>query len=323
MRRSFALNFELPADAPARVQLIPAGEVLIGRDGRRWIWDAASQQMVMQNFASRGLPLAIDVNHSSELKAPRGEASPAYGWIEAIEIVDGALYGDVTWNPLGTAAVKNREYRFLSPVFDYDMKTGRIVALTSVALVNEPNLRLPALNHQERNMRHLTPAILAALTLLGVDESDSDDQIGAKLAKVKADLDTTRAANAQQPSLDRYVPRADYDALAIRAANAEQALKQREAAAHQSLVDTEIAAALAAGKITPATEAYHRASCSDAAGLERFRAFCAAAPVIGDPVPGMAGQPPKTGTALNAAEREICAALGLTEAAFLAARAAA
>lgn len=322
MRQSLTLNFELPAEVPARVPLIPAGEQVVGRDGRTWRWDAEAKGMVQAHFASRGLPLPIDVNHAQELRAPKGEESPAYGWIERIELVDGALVGEVRWTRRGMQAITDREYRFLSPVFEYDPATRRIVRLTSVALVNEPNLRLPALNQEQSVNRTMTAAILAALEALGIPAEATDEEIFARLEQIKADLARATASNGAQPSLDRYVPRADYDALVTRAANAEQALRERDAEAHRAQVDAEIGAALAAGKITPATEAYHRAACADAGGLARFRAFVAAAPVIGDALPQPNGKPSHA-SGLNATEREICAAMGIPEAAFVAARGAA
>ncbi len=320
-----ALNFEISADAPTRVQLIPAGPNVVGRDGRAWLWDAAAQASVLQQFGDRGLPVPIDVNHASELAARQGGESPAYGWIERLELVDGSLYGDVQWTPRGLEAVRNREYRFLSPVFDYTPADNRIVRLVSVGLVNEPNLRLQALNQEQHPMsqRTLSVAILAALAGLGLSADSTDDQIVTALNQAKKDLDTLRATNAAQPPLDRFVPRADFDAMAQRASNAEQQLRQRDADAHKAQVDGEITAALKAGKITPATEAYHRACCADQAGLERFRQFVAAAPVIGGDAPAADGKPPATQTALNAEERAICAATGISEKDFLAARTAA
>lgn len=317
-----ALNLELPAEPPARVMLIPAGSPLVGRDGRAWVWDETAQQSVIRLFSERGLPLPVDVNHAQELRARRGEESPAYAWINGIDIVDGALWGDIEWTPRGDAAVRNREYRFLSPVFDYSSTDNRVMRLTSVGLVNEPNLRLPALNQEQpMSQRTLSVAIVAALAGIGVAADATDDQIVSAINALKSERDTLRATNAQQPTLDRYVPRADYDAMSARATNAEQQLRQREADAHKALVDTEIAAALAAGKITPATEAYHRACCADQSGLERFRAFVAAAPEIGGAA-AAAGKPPgtQTATALNAEERAICAATGISEEAFIKAR---
>lgn len=319
----FSLNFELPAEPPAEVELIPAGDRLVGRDGRSWQWDQASQQAVLDEFVARGLPLPVDVNHAQELRAPKGEDSPAYAWIESLHVRDGALLGHVTWNPRGQNAVRNREYRFLSPVFDYRPDDGRIVRLTSVALTNEPNLRLPALNHQEISMdRKLTAAIMVALCAAcpTLKSESTDEQIAEALNGLKRDLDTARATNAQQPPLDRYVPRADYDALAQRATNAETALRERDKAAHETQVTAELDAALKAGKITPATLDYHRASCADQGGLDRFRAFVAASPVIAPGSTGIEGQPPSQSTALNAAEREVCEALGLTEEQFIRSR---
>lgn len=318
-----ALNFEISADAPTRVQLIPAGPNVVGRDGRAWLWDAAAQASVLQQFGDRGLPLPIDINHSSEFAAPNGGESPAAAWIERLEIVDDALWGFVKWTPRGREAVTNREYRFLSPVFEYQGESKRITRLISAGLVNNPNLKLQALNREESPMPRSTLLLAAIAGALMLANDATDDQVAQAINNLKADRDTLKATNAQAPALDRFVPRADYDAVALRAANAEQQLRQRDADAHKAQVDGEITAALKAGKITPATEAYHRACCADQAGLERFRQFVAAAPVIGGDAPAADGKPPATQTALNAEERAICAATGISEKDFLAARTAA
>lgn len=143
-----ALNFELPSEAPKRIELIPTGPRIVGRDGRAWLFDSDAQSAVLSAFAQSGLPLPVDINHSSEHKASKGDESPAVGWIERLEIVNGALWGDVEWNPKGLQAVANREYRFISPVFDFERGTDRIRRLCSVALVNNPNLVLQALNSE-------------------------------------------------------------------------------------------------------------------------------------------------------------------------------
>lgn len=314
-----ALNFDLPADAPGRVQLLPAGPVVLGRDGRQWIFDAESQRLVLSAFTQRGLPLPIDINHSSEFAAPNGGESPAAAWIDGLEVVDDELWGvPVEWTPRGKEAVTNREYRWLSPVFEYDAETRRITRLVSAGMVNNPNLKLQALNREESPMRS-TLLLAAMASALALANDATDDQIATAINNLKADRDTLKATNAQAPAIDKFVPRADYDAMSARATNAEQQLRQRDADQHKAVVDTEIAAALAAGKITPATEAYHRACCSDASGLERFRAFVAAAPEIGGAA-AAAGKPPGTQTALNAEERAICAATGISEEAFIKAR---
>jgi phage I-like protein len=296
---------------PDRLPLIPAGPRVQGRDGRAFLFDALAQESVLAAFVSDTLQLPIDWEHASQHRAPKGETAPAAAWITQLEVVDGQLVGHVEWTPRGHTSIESREYRYLSPVFDYDPESGRILQLVSAGLTNRPNLLLPALN-QEQDPMKLSAALAAAL---GISVDSTEDQAVAAIASLK-----TAANTQQQPQLDRYVPRADYDALVTRATNAEQALADRNKADHLAQVETAINAALTAGKITPATVDYHRASCADAAGLERFNIFAAAAPVVaGDTVVDPSKRPPSS-TALNADEREVCRLTGIDPAAYLASK---
>ena len=143
-----ALNVELDVSggAPEWVELIPAGPYVVGRDGRRWLFDQP-EQVVKNSMLGADLPL--DWEHSTEKKAPQGDEAPAAAWITSLEVRAGALWGRIAWNDRGRASVASREYRYLSPVFTYDRDTLRIFRLTSVGLVNSPNLQLPALNREE------------------------------------------------------------------------------------------------------------------------------------------------------------------------------
>jgi len=301
-RHSIALCTDLGAagSAPDRVELIPADPV--GRDGRAWTFDQAAAAAVIAAFEARGVQLPIDWEHATQHRAPTGGEAPAAGWIESLDVQGGALWGKVAWTDRGGAQVANREYRYLSPVFDFDPATSRIVRLVSAGLTNLPNLHLTALNHEEPPMNRSALLAAAVVTALGLTADAADDAVATAInqLKTKADDATTRALNAEkaQPSLERYVPRADYDALVARAENAEKAVKARDAAEHKTAVDGAIEGALKAGKITPATEGYHRASCADAEGLKRFREFVGAAPVIAGES-GLDGKKAE-GTALNA-----------------------
>ena len=280
-------------------------------------------------FQARNAALPIDWEHASQHRAPNGQDAPAAGWIESLDIRKGALWGTVAWTERGANQVGAREYRYLSPVFDFEPASGRIVRLVSAGLTNLPNLPLQALNSEGDTLMNRSALLVAALaTALSLKPEATDDEIatGLNAMKQKLDDETRRALNAESgsatPSLDRYVPRADYDALVTRATNAESALKTRDEAAHKAAVDTVIADALKAGKITPATESYHRASCADSAGLERLRAFIGAAPVIGADS-GLDGKKPAgTATALNAEELAVCATTGISPEDFIKAKAA-
>ncbi|HEY4294521.1 phage protease [Luteibacter sp.] len=311
-----ALNVELAAvdgAAPEWVELIPAGPNVTGLDGRSWVFDQLAADQVLATFGERGLDVVIDWNHATQLQAPTGGDAPAAAWIKQLESRDGALWGQVDWTPRGGQQVLNREYKYLSPVFDYDPTTKRIARLVSAAILNTPNLRLTALNSEE------TPVALSAAIAgaLGLTADATDEAAIAAITQLK----TAQAANSENPSLERFVPRSDYDTLQARAVNAEQALATRDAAEHTAAVDTAISGALAAGKITPATEAYHRASCSDSAGLARFKDYVNVAAVIAPDQKDLDKPGGATETALNAEELAVCQATGLDPAAFLATKA--
>jgi phage I-like protein len=110
------------------------------------------------------------------------------------------------------------------------------------------------------------------------------------------------------------VPRADYDQALARATNAEQALAEEKKHKLESEIETAVNQALQEGKIVPATADYYKAQCRQDGGLAAFKKFCESAPVIGDPS-NLDGKDPAngTGTALNAAEKEVCERMGINE----------
>ncbi len=321
-----ALNAELPAavdgKAPDWVELIPAGPNVVGRDGRAWLFDADASQAVLGDFERRSTQLPTDWEHATQHRAPKGEDAPAAAWIDRLEMRDGALWAHVEWTPRALEQVVNREYRFLSPVFDYDPASTRIQRLVSAGLTNKPNFAMTALNQESDSLgadsgadKPLPPSqetdtvsIPASLLIaLGLSEA----------AAIAAANQLKTATNSEQPSLERFVPRGDYDQLMARATNAEQKLKSIEQESHLAAVDAAIDEATKAGKIAPSSLEFYRASCSEKEGLERFKQFVASAPVIAGES-GLDGKKPKdSATALNAEEKEVARLLGLSDEEFL------
>jgi phage I-like protein len=113
----------LEGDVPVRIELVPVGATVTERDGRTW--KNTNPQQAALNSMKRLAKLSIDVNHATDLAAPKGGASPAFGWITALTADGrGAIFADVEWTPRGTEAVKNKEYGFISPVF-FSTRKGR------------------------------------------------------------------------------------------------------------------------------------------------------------------------------------------------------
>lgn len=320
MKTQLAVNSEIYSSvelsdgkAPEWVELIPAGPIVEGRDGRTWLFDDAAHQFVQTNFSSRAIDLPVDWEHATQRRAALGLEAPAGAWIKQLEMRNGALWGMSEWTPRGKLQVEDKEYRFLSPVFDYDDETKRIVRVVSAALTNIPNLVMTALNQEQMENAPVKPSP-ELLKLLGLPDTATAEQVfTATAAKLNA---TTQALNTESGNLERFVPRDDFNAMESRALNSEQALTVFKAAEHTKAVDAVITQATQAGKITPATADYHRAMCQDEAGLTRFKAFVDAAPIVGDPTSLGERQPDKTTTALNSEERAMCLQLGVDPAEF-------
>lgn len=302
----FALSDTALADGDVWLELIPAPNAqgkVVGKD-RRW-WRMSDPQSVVDQFAQA---LPIDVNHASELKAPQGEQSPAAGWVEQLQVRNGAIWGRVVWNQMGRAAVMDKHYRFLSPAFAASKGSNEIQALLSVALVNSPNFSLALNRAGLADPTVENPAVDEAIRkALGLPEQATPDQAVTAINSLR-----TSAAN---PSMEHFVPKAQYDVALNRATTAEQTLRDHEQTQQQAAIDAAVDGAVKAGKITPATVDYYKAQCATEGGLERFQKFVDVQPVIAADTdlgtreaPGADG-----GKALNAATKSVAALMGVSE----------
>lgn len=140
-----ALTLELSAAQPGVIQLFPAGEFR-AEDGRpaecaAWVMTAANAAALTAAAAARRTPYVLDYEHQTLSAATSGQPAPAAGWFKTLEWREGdGLYAtDVTWTARAAAMVAADEYRFISPVFQYD-QSGQVVQLLNAALTNYPAL---------------------------------------------------------------------------------------------------------------------------------------------------------------------------------------
>lgn len=291
---------------PAWVMLIPAGAKVEALDGRKF--SNSNPQAVIDAFNADPRDVPIDWEHATEKRAPKGEEAPAAGWILAMEVRGGEVWGKVEWTPRAEEMLRAKEYRYLSPAFWFS-KAGRIVQrIVSAGLVNRPALDMPALANDARNQpgetrseEDMDPKLLAKLGLAATATIDdvlaaiaARDAAAAQSAAIKAELDVANeklatseselaTARAATPDLDKFVPRADYDAAVARAEELEAEKVTDDKAKHQAAVDVAITAALEAGKIVPASKDFYVATCATVEGLKQFQDFVKTAPKFGDP----------------------------------------
>lgn len=310
---SLFLCLNTESGVPGRIQILPAGKEIRGVDGRHWKNENPAALCAKMN--SSGLVTVkngcvIDENHSTDLSAPKGGTSPAFGWFRNFTVeADGSIWADVEWNARGQKAVVEKEYKYISPVFTRD-KDGNITEILRAALTNNPNLDNPALNSsqdtaEEKNMEK---ELCAAL---GLPETATQADCLAAISRLKTELN---GAKNKGVDLASYAPRADLDAAQQRAEKAEKELAELNAASLKAKATAAVEQAVRDGKIAPASKAEYLELCASEDGLAKFEKIMAVTPSItgGTQVPDKAPESNEP-VELNAAEKKWASSMGYTE----------
>lgn len=208
-----SLSFELK-QFTAGFQLFPPDK-FTARDGRPKdvaAWEVKDK--FFEKLKARKTAIVIDFDHSSLEAAQNGKPAPAAGWVEPLKIqrtTDGVFASEPTWTVSARSMIAGDEYRYISPVFIYDPKTGEVLDLHSIALTNTPALdgmsavALSFLTSQESTS--MSPEILK---LLGLTDNADEAAAIAALTALKSTLDTkeTELAAAKTQTLDptQFVP---------------------------------------------------------------------------------------------------------------------
>ena len=127
-------------------QIFPAGHFAT-QDGRpkdvpSWFVDGTIAARLIDAFNSRKNPMVVDYEHQTVLTKDNGRPAPAAGWVRRLEWrKDKGLFAvDVKWTDAARTSIQNDEYRYISPVFQYDRETGAVMELVNAALTNSPAL---------------------------------------------------------------------------------------------------------------------------------------------------------------------------------------
>ncbi len=253
---------------PKKIQLLPAGNSIKGRDGRTWtIKDIHELAQISNDY----LPLhCIDENHATDLKATKGEQSPAFGWFSNISVEqDGSLWADVEWTARGIEALEKKDYKYISPVFSND-EFGNITVIMRAALTNTPNLDLVSLNSENAD----------------IDYSEDFDAFIKKLAEILSLKSNTSANDIIKAVEELKDNNTNLNAgiiseLTQRALNAESQIKTFAVDNHKKEVELFINEAVRNAYITPANKEYYTSLCSTTEGFNKVKEIIKnSAPII-------------------------------------------
>ena len=135
------------------VMITPLGEFVGSSTDGKPTKEIIDEESIIQ-MARQTEELLLDRDHAS-MRSQDERNTKAYGWISGLKAIVGlgdmdGLYGTIKWTPDGIELVKERAYRFLSPVFELD-GDGRAIKLVNVALTNRPALPLPPIKEGYRS----------------------------------------------------------------------------------------------------------------------------------------------------------------------------
>jgi phage I-like protein len=109
----------------------------------KFIFDADGARAVMANYAAHDTDGMIDLEHLSLDPESKSYDPDARGWCR-LELRNGELWAvGVTWTDDGAARLSQKRQRYISPTFDFDPESRRVIEIHNLALTAMPATDAP------------------------------------------------------------------------------------------------------------------------------------------------------------------------------------
>ncbi|NOT13742.1 MAG: hypothetical protein HOP23_18275 [Methylococcaceae bacterium] len=186
------------------IQLLPLGQ-FAARDGRG-PWTVTDANEVIDNTAQYlgKNPMPVDYEHQIDNSPKNGQPAPAAGWIVGLKADTQGIWGLVNWTDKALNYIKAKEYKYLSPVFNFHQENGEVTRLLRAALTNNPALEMTAIaKTQEPERATRTNTELNEIKhILGISNTASKYELLATLKTLQ-----TEAKH------DGYVPLGEFKSI--------------------------------------------------------------------------------------------------------------
>lgn len=183
-------------ETPEIIAVLPMGHVVSSKG--EFDVDAESFQLMKEKIKQRGVDLVVDYEHQTLA----GVQAPAAGWVKDLILDNGNINAKIDWTPKAREYLKNREYRYVSPVINVRKSDGKAVALHSIALTNTPAIEgmNPIVNKSEPEggQNPMNDLLKALAKLLGLAEDANEEQVMEAVTALKDAADA-----AKQPPEDK------------------------------------------------------------------------------------------------------------------------
>lgn len=288
---------------PTEIKILPLGRVHSQKGD--FNVDEESFGLIQKQFKDRKLDLVIDYEHQtlSDVQAPAG------GWIKDLYKGEDAIIAKVEWTTKAAEYLKNKEYRYLSPVVLVRKRDQKATAIHSVALTNTPAIDgmfalVNSLDIEDISEGGSIMDLKDLAKALGLPETATEEEIkkavedAAKAAEKLKEMDGKKPGEGEpKPEGDDMVANSTILSMLGLKADAKTedvaatimelragapdtqaeilALKQRM---QERDADEAVGMALKAGKITAAQSGWARSYALK--DMEGFKGFVDKAPVV-------------------------------------------
>lgn len=182
---------------PSVIKLLPLG--CVESQKGQFKVDEESFQEMKQQFLSRGIDIVIDYEHQT-LKDVQ---APAAGWIKELLLVDGAIAAKVDWTEKAKEYLKNKEYRYISPVIRTRKSDGKAVGLHSAGLTNTPAINnMYSIVNKDYEGGNEMDLFKKLVELMGLEEGVTEEEL---LKALEEKLDTAKEEPEEEPDEDKVV----------------------------------------------------------------------------------------------------------------------
>ena len=222
---------------PSEIKILPLGHVH-SQKGDFFV-DNESFELMLKRFKERKLDIVIDYEHQTlnDIQAPAG------GWIKELYKTADAIMAKVEWTERAKEYLKNKEYRYLSPVVCCRKRDRKAVELHSVALTNTPAID---------GMFSIVNSVMSDADDPDPDGAGQPDEENMPDMNEKSILNTLAALLGLPEGSDLKVIESTIKSLQKSKNSAEKEVESLKYEAFENEVDEAVTYALKTGKISAA-----------------------------------------------------------------------
>ena len=188
-------------ECPDQVKILPVG--VVSSEKGNFIVDKESFQFMKAEMKRRGIDIVVDYEHQTlkDCQAPAG------GWVKELIYTPDAIVAKVEWTPRAKEYLRNKEYKYLSPVVLTRKKDGKAVALHSLALTNTPaiNGMFAIVNSvdAEENGGNSKMDLQRIKELLGLSAGATDEEVMSALVEKLGKMEKGANVVNTEPEKDK------------------------------------------------------------------------------------------------------------------------